>query len=93
MEIYKQYAELIQASKILDAQLEEVKALIFDDMKKLDVKSSKQEFGTFTITQRKKLSYSDNVKALEENVKIAKIEEEEQGIATIEINEFLSFRG
>ncbi len=93
MEIYKQYAELVQASKILETQLDELKAQIVEDMKTREVKSDKQEFGTFTLASRKKVSYSENIKTLENSVKLAKIEEEEQGIATIEQTEFLTFKG
>lgn len=93
MEIYKQYADLMQQSKALDTQLEEVKAQIVEDMKTREVKTEKHEFGTFTMTSRKKVSYSDNIKELENSVKIAKIEEEEKGIATIETTEFLTFKG
>lgn len=92
MEIYKQYAELVQASKAIETQLDELKAKIVEDMKSREVKSEKQEFGTFTITSRKKISYSENIKELENSVKIAKIEEEEKGIATIEQTEFLTFK-
>jgi hypothetical protein len=92
MEIYKQYAELVQASKAIETQLDELKAKIVEDMKTREVKSDKQEFGTFTLASRKKVSYSDNIKELENSVKLAKIEEEEQGIATIEQTEFLTFK-
>jgi len=92
MEIYKQYAELVQASKAIETQLEELKVKIVEDMKNREVKSDKQEFGTFTISSRKKISYSENIKTLENSVKLAKIEEEEKGIATIEQTEFLTFK-
>lgn len=93
MEIYKQYAELMQASKAIDTQLDEIKAQIVEDMKSRQAKSEKHEYGTFTLASRKKISYSENIKTLEESVKIAKIEEEEKGIATIEMTEFLTFKG
>lgn len=80
MEIYKQYADLVAQANMLDYQITELKTKIVEDMKSRDAKSEK-------------LSYSNNIKELENSVKIAKIEEEEKGIATVEMTEFLTFKG
>ena len=93
MEIYKQYAELVAQANMLEYQITELKAKIVEDMKSRDTKSEKHEYGTFTMTSRKKVSYTYKIKELENSVKIAKIEEEEKGLATIETTEFLTFKG
>lgn len=52
---------------------------------------SEGEYGTFTLASRTSYKYTEKVKALEEKVKLAKVKEEQKGIALPSVTEYLVY--
>lgn len=69
-----------------------LKEQVIDEMKVEGLDSYKTDYGSFSIGRRKSYTYTAAVKALEEQVKIKKVEEEEKGLADVKVTEYLSAR-
>ncbi len=87
-----QLAALVAKQKAIEAEIVELKLKLIDEMKASDIASYKTDYGTFTMGQRKTYLYTDDVKKLEDAVKIKKVEEEEKGLAQVKVSEFISVR-
>lgn len=76
-----EYAEVCNTEKEIAAKKADLKAQIEDILpqKPVDIKT---DYGTFKMVSQPKWDYSPAVKRLEEDVKILKVEEQEQGLAT-----------
>lgn len=85
--IYERYAEIKRTKKILE---EEEKELAKEIIEKIDDKE-RFTFGTFTKATKRSYKYSDKVNSLKEEVKMAEIDEREQGIAKVVESHYLLF--
>ena len=91
--IFENLAKLERGKKDIEIEIELARHAVIMEMKKENADTAKvTEVGTFTLTKRKKWSYSDEVKVAEGNVKNLKKVEEETGIAKFEESESLLFR-
>lgn len=85
--IYERYTEIKKTKKLLE---EEERALADQIIEKLDDKE-RFSFGTFTKATKRSYKYSDKVNTLKEEVKMAEIDEREQGIAKVVESHYLLF--
>ena len=85
----EELATLTLESKVLDEKIKGLKSLILDEMKAQKLTSFKDEFGTVSYVTRSTYKYSDEIKQLETNVKLKKVEEEETGKAQVSITEYV----
>lgn len=78
----QQYAELQAQIAELTKQRDAIKAVIVEDMTRNGEMSKDTIYGKFTVYTTTSYTYTDAVKKLEEKVKIAKVKEEQKGLAT-----------
>jgi hypothetical protein len=79
------------AYKQIEAERTDLRAQVIDMMKKDKVEKSVTEYGTFTVGRRTVWTYTDVVKTLEEKVKLAKVKEQQKGLATEGATEYLVY--
>jgi hypothetical protein len=89
--LMQQVAEIATARKDLEVQERAMKEALLEEMKKKGTEKEKNEYGSFTIKPYTKWHYSAAVVTLEEDLKIRKADEVEQGIASAEVTESLTF--
>lgn len=89
--LYRQYAALMEQMKLLEDEKETLKTEIISQLGKEGTDKVETDWGKFTIAGRKSWKYSDKVLALSERVKLAKIREEEKGIATSTETKYLVY--
>lgn len=79
--LQREYSEIKLASKELAEREAKVKKEI-EDMLPQEPTDIKTPYGTFKMVVNRKWQYSPAVERLTEDLKILKVEEEEQGLAT-----------
>jgi aspartate/tyrosine/aromatic aminotransferase len=89
--LFKKYQELDEEYKKLEERRKEVREAIVEELQKEGISTLDSDHGKFTIATRTSYSYSDKVKALEEKVKIAKVREQQKGIAQTSETQYLVF--
>lgn len=89
--LYRQYAALMEQMKLLEEEKETLKASIISELVKEGTDKVETDWGKFTIAGRTSWKYSDKVTALSERLKLAKIREEEKGIATSTETKYLVY--
>lgn len=89
--LFEQYEVTEAKYKVLEAERKELKEQIMLELKKAKVEKVESEFGKFTIASRPVYTYSDKIIALLEKVKIAKVKEEQKGIAVNTPTEYILF--
>ena len=87
----KKYAELQARIKGMELMRDQLKEEIIEELHKDKLEKVESEYGKFTISARRSYTYTESVKKLEEKVKLAKIKEEEKGLATPKVTEYLTF--
>lgn len=89
-QLQERYATLsLEEKKITkekDALKEEIETLLADTREPIET-----EYGTFVMVPYTKWTYSESLKTLEEDVKIQKVNEQEQGIAVPTVTHNLRF--
>lgn len=85
------YAKLQAQIKELEGKRDGMKVTILEAFDKDGIEKQETTFGTFTRAHKTTYKYSDKVNALAEKVKLAKIVEEEKGIAKSSTSEYLVF--
>lgn len=90
-QLLKRYRQV--KKKLADWKQEEdqLKDQIIDGLNEEGVDKLESNWGTFTVAIRKSYEYSDEVKKLEEKVKLAKVKEEQKGIAKEKVSTYLRF--
>ncbi len=88
----RQLADTAEEIKSLKVKEEALKDLLKEEMHKEGKEKESFDFGTVSVATRKSYTYSDTVKKLEDKVKMKKVEEERQGIATEKVTEYVMFR-
>ena len=89
--LYAEYAALKADKIVLETSMDAIKEQIIADLNTRKVEKEVTVYGTFTRSNRTTYKYSDKVTALAEKLKIAKIKEEEKGIAKPSVTEYLVF--
>lgn len=87
----KKYAKLQEQIKDLELQRDGLKQEIIGALHKEKLDKVESDYGKFTISYRTSYTYSEKVDALVEKVKLAKVKEEEQGVAEARTTEYLTF--
>lgn len=77
----KEYAELQTRIKADKARMDLIKGEIEAELGQQETKLD-TEFGTFKMVGRKSWEYSETTQIAEEDLKILKVEEQEEGVAT-----------
>lgn len=83
-ELLKEYADLKEIEKATAARLEELKPNIIEEMRKVDVDKVETGWGSFTLGETSRWTYSDAVTDLQE-------EEKARGIAKRTMSTVLKF--
>lgn len=92
MELFKRYAELQAEIKEKTELLDAVKEGIVNHMHKAKKENEVTEFGKFTIAKRKNWIYTPAVDKIKEKLDLAKVKEQENGKAQMEITNYLTFK-
>ena len=89
--LYKEYQKLETQYKILVDLRETMREKIVLEMTKEGTDKAETDYGRFTVGTRSSWEYTDAVKKLEERVKIAKIKEQQKGVATQSMTNYLVY--
>lgn len=88
---FKKYAEVMNRIKGLETMRDQLKEEIITGLHKQKLQKVESDYGKFTISARRSYAYTEAVKKLEEKVKLAKVKEEEQGVAQEKVTEYLTY--
>ena len=91
-DLYKQYATIRAKQDVLDSIEKDLKNRILQDMQSKKLVKEKFEFGSFTVASKKNYIFSNKIKKLEENVKLAKEVEITKKIAKIKENPYVTYK-
>jgi|SRR3990167_3793524 len=91
LSLYKKYANLNQKLLALEEEKQSLCAEILAEMKKNDTEKDSTSYGTFSVMRISRWTYTEAVTKLEEKVAIAKIKEQQKGIAKAKITENLRY--
>ena len=80
-QLFIQYSALAEQLKTLEKVKDDLRSQIIADMAGDAIEKAETEYGIFTVASRAVFKYTEAVKKLEEKVKLAKIKEEQKGIA------------
>lgn len=89
-EVLQEYADLCFRMKADEARKKMLQAALEEQFGQKE-ETVKMPYGTFKMVARTTYQYSDELKRAEEDVKIMKADEQEQGIATPNITYGLRF--
>lgn len=92
MELFKRYAELQKEVKEKTELLDAVKEGIVNYMHKMKKENEANEFGKFTIAKRKNWVYTPAVDKIKEKLDLAKVKEQENGKAHMEVTNYLTYK-
>ena len=89
--LFKKYATIQQKISLLEEAKQELRSDILLEMQKSKVEKAETDYGIFTHAVRRTWMYTDEVKKLEEKVKIAKVKEEQKGLAKEKKTDYLLY--
>lgn len=89
--LLKDYSKLEDKYKKMGEEREELRGTIVAELGKEGIDKTETTFGIFTIGKRLTYKYSEKVEALQDKVKLAKVREEEKGIAKASETRYLVF--
>lgn len=89
--LLQQLEKVESAYKAIELERTELRTKIVDMLKKESVEKAVTDFGTFTVGKRTVWAYTQAVKTLEEKVKLAKVKEQQKGLATEGTTEYLVY--
>ena len=90
-DIYAQLATIQAQRKVLEAQEAQLKVAIVTELVDQGVSKVENSYGKFTVSHRKSYTYSEAVEKLAERLKLAKVKEEQKGIAKASDTTYLTF--
>ena len=90
-ELYREYELLVMEFKKLEAYREDLRTKILESMVNENAKDVTTDFGKFTVGKRIVWEYTPKVKALEDRVKLARLNEQKRGIAHAEERSYLLY--
>ena len=91
-QVFTKYTELQIKIKALEEEKKGLALKCLGELQKNEIQQMKNEFGTFSIMERRSWRYSKGVKIQEEIVKKLKKQEEESGKAKATTSESLRFQ-
>lgn len=89
--LYKELATIQAQRKVLEAQEAQVKLQIIEQMEASGEMQVVTEYGKATVSHRTSYVYSEKITAMAEKIKLAKVKEEQKGIATPSVTTYLTF--
>lgn len=89
--LFGQFYALEFEYRKLETEREALRDRIVAEMKKAKMDKTETDFGTFTVARKVNWLYTPAVKKLEEKVKLAKIKEEQKGLAGKNETEYLRY--
>lgn len=90
--LYRSYIDLNDQIIALEAQRDGIRTRIVEAMTADGVTKDSTPLGTFSVAHKTTWIYSKAVEALDQKLKIKKIQEQKKGIATVARNPYLLFR-
>ena len=90
--LLKEYVKLEEKFKALEEERTMLRLQILKDLKKNKVEKVESEYGFFTVCTKVLWIYTDAVRKLEEKAKIAKVKEQQRGLAKAVELEYLLFK-
>ena len=89
--LYQQLAMAQAKRKEMEAQEAQIKLQIIEQMEASGEMQVVTEYGKATVSHRTSYTYSEKVSAMAEKLKLAKVKEEQKGIATPSVTTYLTF--
>lgn len=89
--LFREYKKLDAKLKQMEEQKQALRDEIVEGLRKEGVEKTETDYGTFTRARRVSYKYTDAVKKLEEKVKLAKVKEEQKGLAEPSEKEYLVY--
>lgn len=89
--LYRDLAKLQEKRKAIEAQEAEIKTAIIEDMESRGEMSNVTTCGKATISVRTSYEYTDAIKKLADNLKLAQVKEVQRGKATMKTTKYLLF--
>lgn len=89
--MYKEYAKLDAQIKELEEKKKQMRLDIVAHLEEEGIDKEETKFGIFTKVPKTMYKYSEKVEAMIEKVKLAKIREEEKGLAQASTTYYLLF--
>ncbi len=88
-----EYSNLEDEFKTLEARKAALRGRILEELmrSKMD-KVESEVFGSFTVAQKTTWKYTDAIEKIEERLKIAKIKEQDRGVAKAVKSEYLVYK-
>lgn len=90
-QLLRKYRDTQRKKKELELKMQELKDEIIDEMVNEGLEKQETTYGIFTLAYRTNYKYTDEVKKLEEKVKLAKVKEEQKGVADPSETQYLVF--
>lgn len=90
MNKFARLSELKKQKDSIDEEYDALRAQVAEEIAGYYTGPIQNEFGKFVLKKKTSYVYTDKVKALEEKVKLKKVEEEQQGLAEKHITEYLT---
>ena len=91
LSLYKKYASLNEKLLALEEEKQSLRAEILAEMKKNDTEKDSTSYGTFSVMRIPYWTYTPAVKKLEERVSIAKVKEQNKGLAKAKYTESIRY--
>jgi len=89
--LMKDVAETAALRKELEEKEKTLKEVLLEEMRKEGKEKEKNDFGSFTIKQYKKWTYTEAVQELSTKLKLAQADEQDQGLAQCDVSESVAF--
>jgi hypothetical protein len=89
--LMRDIADTVTLKKELEDKEKALKDLLLEEMRKEGKEKEKNDFGSFTIKQYRKWTYTEAVQELSTKLKLAQADEQDQGLAQCEVTESVAF--
>ncbi len=90
--LYKEYVELNAKFAELEKQKEVLREAILLDLEKNKIEKIETDFGSFTVCKKTSWKYTEKISKIEDRLKIARIQEQNKGIATSTTSNYLLYK-
>lgn len=91
-ELFKKYEKLENEYREIEIRKNELREEIVKEMIKNKLDKAETDFGSFTVAYKKSWIYSKSISKIEDKLKMAKIKEQEKGIAESSETEYLLYK-
>jgi hypothetical protein len=90
-DLLKEYAKVQAKIKELEGKRDTIKVDIITELESTNTAELPTDYGTFSMIPKKTWTYSAKVAELAEKLKLTQTKEQQKGIATCEIANYLKF--